>query len=226
MSLRLTKAKKGVYVIGLRPHGPAAQKTFITLIGNVEYSKRNILTQPCHSTATTQTSFGGLNEEDCPFAGIPSGVLGADWLNMAGTYQPFNADKFRAAIRFTFHMAADVQSGGPWFHFADELTNVTPAAGDHVPFNPNVAAAVVSRPAVQVVCGVAFVDVNARPTPFGLMAATDLKITLLDQEWELVKDCVAVTLGGDTYEYRRTEPPGGLFDVGVYAMIFVAVSET
>jgi hypothetical protein len=35
-----------------------------------------------------------------------------------------------------------------------------------------------------------------------------------------------VVAHGDRYNYRRTEPPTGLFDVGLYVMHFTAQSET
>ena len=62
--------------------------------------------------------------------------------------------------------------------------------------------------------------------PFGTVTASRITCTLLDQDYLLVKDTSYVVIAGEKYLYRRTEPPSGLFDVGLYVMHYRAENET
>lgn len=139
----------------------------------------------------------------------------------------FDPDVYRDAMRVAFEMAATPDSGEqPWFGFDDTITNTGPAAADGVPFNPAAVATVARRANVHVPCGVEYADASEQPTPFGLMSATRIVVTLMDEDWAKVSDCTHVLLGGDKYLRRRVEPPSGLFDVGIVRVHFTAVTET
>ena len=146
---------------------------------------------------------------------------------MAGADAGFDAREFRDAIHFAMRMGAAPGSDDQvTFHFPSQLVYNTNVDGANVPFDP-AATVTSSTPApVRVDCAVEYFDVENQPTSFGLLAPSRLTITLLDVDYEQVKECSYVVVHGDRYDYRRTEPPSGLFDVGLFTMHFTAQSET
>lgn len=147
---------------------------------------------------------------------------------MAGTNPRFNSTAFRTGIRFVFNMAAPPLSNEQvFFYFPSQLIyNSTSLDGEGVPFDP---AATVTRqvPApVQVPCGVGFTDTSGQQIDFGLVIPAKLEITLLDEDYQQVEGCSYVVVRGEKYNYVNTEPPTGLFDVGIYALHFVSESST
>lgn len=146
---------------------------------------------------------------------------------MAGRNAGFSAGEFRSAIRFVYEMAAaPLEAEQATFYGESTLVYAGSVDDDAIGFNP--ASTVVRQPAVgvRVPCGIEYFDSQGETVVFGTIAPSRVVITLLDQEYVLVKDSAYVVLGGDKYLYRRTEPPTGLFDVGLYAMTFVAENET
>lgn len=146
---------------------------------------------------------------------------------MAGTDSGFNSLEFRNAIHQAMHMgAAPDPANQVAFHFPSVLTFNAPADGADVPFDPAATVTSTAPPPVRVDCAVEYLDAENQPTPFGMLAATRLAITLLDVDYEQVKDASYVVVAGDRYNYRRTEAPAGLFDVGLFVMHFIAESES
>lgn len=139
----------------------------------------------------------------------------------------FDAQGFRDGIRLAMEIgAAPNPADRITFHFPSQLVYNSPADGDHVPFDPTATVTRQEPPTVQVDCAVEYFDAENQPTSFGLLAPTRLVLTLLDEDYQRVKDCSYVVAHGDRYDYRRTEPPSGLFDVGIFVMHFTAQSET
>ncbi len=138
---------------------------------------------------------------------------------MAGTDVGFDAQAFRDGISFALTMAAAPEPARQvTFHF--ERT-------EQIGFDPAAAPEVTGREPVTVPCGIAYTDVDGSlTTGFGIMASSSIKLTLLDVHHAQVEGCAYVTIDGDTYFYRRTAPPTGLFDVGLFAMYFAARTET
>lgn len=146
---------------------------------------------------------------------------------MAGSDPGFNSGEFREAIRFAMKMgAAPDEEAQVYFHFANTLVYNRPVDGSNTPFDPSATVTTAALPPVQVDCAVEYFDSENQPTAFGLLAPSRVAITLLDDDYEQVKDCAYVVIHGDRYDYRRTEPPSGLFDVGIYVMYFTSGSET
>ena len=145
---------------------------------------------------------------------------------MAGNNAGFNSGQFRDAIRFVYDMAAP-PSGDEQATFYGPSTLVYTGSvdDDEVPFNPETT--VVRQPAegVKVPCGIEYRDAEGEPLPFGTVTASRLIITLLDQDYARIKGCQYVVVGGEKYLYRRTQPPSGLFDVGLFTMHFTAENE-
>lgn len=136
----------------------------------------------------------------------------------------FNSDKFRNAIRFVFEM------GGPpdnpiLFHFTDTLTFAGPSDSEVVPFDPTQAATRQSKAPISVPCSVEFISASEQPTAFGGIIPAKLKVTLLDDDYDLVKDASYVTMNGDRYNRHFEQPSQGLFDVELHTMVFQAEDE-
>ena len=146
---------------------------------------------------------------------------------MAGSNAGFNADAFREGIRFAYTMAASpVASEQVAFYKATELIYTVPVDDDNVPFDPTTTVQRVAPPPVRVPCGVEYFDAEGQPVPFGTVTVSRITCTLLDEDYVQVKDSAYVVIGGEKYLYRRTQPPSGLFDVGLYVMHFRAENET
>lgn len=147
---------------------------------------------------------------------------------MAGTNPGFNSQAFRDQIRFAMQMgAAPDETQQVKFYFPSTLVyNVAAKDDANFPFDPASTVTSTPRPFVHVDCAIEYFDAEGQPTSFGLIAPSRLAITLLDDEYEQVKDCTYVVVHGDKYNRRRTEPPLGMFDVGVYTMHFTAEDET
>lgn len=146
---------------------------------------------------------------------------------MATANPDFDAGAFRSAIQFVFTMAEAPQSGDQLaFYGPSTLVYTTPLDDADVPFDP--ASTVVRQQAapVHVPCGVEYFDTQGQPIVFGMVTPSRLAVTLLDEDYALVKDATYVVAGGDRYNFRRTEPPTGLFDVGLFRMHFSAENET
>ncbi len=78
---------------------------------------------------------------------------------------------------------------------------------------------------MQVPCAIEYFDREGQPTVFGPVTASKLLITLLDEDYDQVKGCAYVVVGGDRYFYKRTIPPVGLYSVGVYQIVFIAEND-
>lgn len=147
---------------------------------------------------------------------------------MAGTSRDFNAADFREGIAFAMEMgAAPLEENRLTFHFSSTLVYTGPVDGENVPFDADADLASSETPdPVTVPCAVKYYDREGLLTNLGIVQPTRIEVTLLDDDYEQVKEASYVTAGGDRYDYRRTEPPSGLFDVGLFVMHFAARSET
>lgn len=146
---------------------------------------------------------------------------------MAGTNAGFNAAGFRDAIHFAMKMGAPPDQGErATFHFPAQLVYNGSMDGGHVPFDPTATVVSTEPPTIQVDCAIEYFDAENQPTNFGMLAPSRIAVTVLDVDYDQVKGCSYVVVHGDRYDYRRTEPPSGLFDVGVYTMHFTSQSET
>lgn len=146
---------------------------------------------------------------------------------MAGTNRNFDRDAFVQGIHLAMTMgAAPVEENQVTFHFPSTLVYTGPADAEDVPFDPDVTVTSSNPEPVRVPAAVEYYDASGLLIEPGVAQPTRIRITLLDEDYEQVKDANRVTAGGDTYHYRRTEPPSGLFDVGLFIMHFHAASET
>lgn len=147
---------------------------------------------------------------------------------MAGRHPdgPGASAEFRAALRFVYEMAAPVQDGEQAvFYFPSQLIYNRSVDAEDVPFDPSATVTNVPPTPVKVLCGIEYQDAEGQAIVFGTVTASRLVISLLDEEYVRVQGASYVVVGGERYNYRRTEVPNALFDVGFYLMHFVAENE-
>lgn len=147
---------------------------------------------------------------------------------MAGTNPGFDANAFRDNIHFAMQMGAPPEADQQaTFHFPSTLVYTGTADAEDVPFDPTTTVTRTTPDPVKVPCAVEYYDSTGQLLDgFGIHQPSRVKVTLLDSDYILVKDADRVVIGGDTYYFRRTEPPSGLFDVGLYVLHFAAEGET
>lgn len=140
----------------------------------------------------------------------------------------FDATAFREGILTAMQMGAppDVNDQA-LFHFPNLLVYNGSADGANVPFDPAGTVTNHAPDPVRVDCAIEYFDAENQPTGgFGLLAPTRISVTMLDDAYAKVKGCAYVVIAGDRYDYRRTEPPVGLFDVGIWTIHFVSPSDS
>lgn len=153
---------------------------------------------------------------------------------MAGTNPRFPADRFRTAIEFVQEMAAPPEhEERVHFYMPSGLVYVTPAThpesaldADGVPFDPNTTIQRTRPPPVTVPCSVTYFDAAGEIVNLGVVTPSSVAIDLLDVHYRTIEGVAFVAIHGDKYVYRRTEPPSGLFDVGIYTLHFDAENES
>lgn len=143
---------------------------------------------------------------------------------MAGSNPGFNAADFRKNIRFVYDMAApNLEGEQATFFMPSQLVYNVPTDEDDVPFSPTALPVTPVPPQpIQVSCGVEYYDSQGNIIDFGISVPSRAAITLLDEDYEIVKGCAFVVLRGERFNYRSTRFPQGLFDVDLYTMNFEA----
>jgi len=146
---------------------------------------------------------------------------------MAGTNSSFSASAFRAAIRSAMSMGTPPAAADA-LTFCWNSTDTTSAAkdGEGVPFDPDAVIVRTVKAPVTKPCAVEYTDASGTPTPFGSIVPSRVRVTLLDEDYAVVKDADYVVIAGDRY-VRHHEPPSvGLFSVGVHQIIYAAENES
>ena len=146
---------------------------------------------------------------------------------MAGLVEGFDPADFRAAIQQTMTMGlAPIEADQPTFCFKQDPINFSNADVEDVPFDP--AARPVQPPpeTKQVPCAVEYVDAAGRVETFGVINPSKVRLTLLDVDYQTIRGFDFVEIGGDKYNYAKTEPPIGLGEVGVWTVHCIAEDET
>lgn len=98
-----------------------------------------------------------------------------------------------------------------------------PTDGFGVPFDPSAPAGPAPTEVTGVLCAYEQVGIQSDGSRSGTTAqAANLVVTLLQEEWLLVQDCVAVRVGGITYTRWRDQPEYALGTLGVHQLVFQA----
>lgn len=118
----------------------------------------------------------------------------------------------RSDDKATFYLWSQAASGG----VLDD---------DGVPFDTAQRPTRTTKP-VQVPCAIEYVDRADQGETFGLVQASRIKVTLLDPDYQKVKGFRYMSVGGDRYNYRLTEPPVALGSIDVWTVHCVAEDES
>ncbi len=149
----------------------------------------------------------------------------------------FDPGEFRRSIRFAMQMGAPPdpdmrlkfmrQPAGRTFWLDGVQLNQTPRLDrDGKPLNPNIE---VRRPAAQeyrmpdgsvVDCAIEVQVADAEELPVGNFAPVKVVVTLLDEQYAVVKDCREIVYNGDRYVLGKQPEAFGLFSVGINTMVF------
>lgn len=100
-----------------------------------------------------------------------------------------------------------------------------PADMEGIPFDPDVRRTATTRPVV-VPCAIEYFDRGESAETFGVLQPTKVKLTLLDPDYQRVKNFVYVAAGGDKYYYAKTEPPIALGSIDVWIIHCNSQDET
>lgn len=141
----------------------------------------------------------------------------------------FNSQNFRDAIISTMQMGeAQDPAQRATFHFRPEreYSSADNAGNPYdltsTPINESTKAD------VQVECAIEFVPRSTMSggTAVGQFETPRAVISLLDPEYQQIKDATEVSLGEDLYEIDFVEPPVSLFDQTLFRLHCHAVSES
>jgi hypothetical protein len=149
----------------------------------------------------------------------------------------FDGDGFRAAIRFAMQMGTIPDPARrPKFILKSGITptytkNGSPVTSprldrDGKPLDPNVRVVTGADREVEVDCAVEVTRADAEEGPVGNFRPTKVVDTLLDEQYALVVGARELIYNADRYVFGYEPESNGLFDVGVYTMIFYPRDES
>ncbi len=101
---------------------------------------------------------------------------------------------------------------------------VGPTDQEGLPFNPEVSRPSTATPIV-VPCAIEFFDRAEDADSYGVLQASRVKLTLLDEDYQKVKGFRYVVAGGDKYFYAKTEPTIALGSIDVWIIHCTAQDE-
>jgi hypothetical protein len=133
---------------------------------------------------------------------------------MAGVVDGLNAADFIAQIRLA--MGIGQTDPAPLFHFAVTQASLSPMDGAGVPFDATAIVAGTEVAPVSVPCAIAYLDSAGAVTHLGDLSSPHITVTLLGDDYALVKGFSAVEVAGIRYRYRRTALPEFLGSVSVW----------
>lgn len=154
-----------------------------------------------------------------------------------GITADFPSDDFRSAVRFAMQMGAPpdptlrgtfvfASTGRTYSKDGDPLdAEDVRLDRNGVPLDPEVSVTETLPVKKQVDCAIEITRADADELPVGNFRQTKAVVTLLDQEHEQVKGCRDLVYNGDRYRFGYEPETDGMFDVGVFTMIFYALDE-
>jgi hypothetical protein len=158
---------------------------------------------------------------------------------MAGTDSRFPRARFEEGIRAAMRMGAPIRpEDRATFHFRTKKQYPSGTRLDQSgkPLNPSIRAEYVTPdPLVLQEVAIESEKANPQELPVGVRIPTRVVITLLDDEYQQIKDraaegdeefAIEVELGGDRYRIGYRPPPMALFDSGVHQLVCYALEES
>lgn len=156
----------------------------------------------------------------------------------------FDNEGFRQAIKFAMQMGVNPDAtksaifvkkstGRTYWKDDVELEDVPRLDRDGRPFDPDVEVRSSADQQYKVGTGTDEVDVaieveraDAEELPVGNFRPTKVVVTALDVDYAVIKDCRELIYNGDRYMFGYEPESTGLFEVGVYTLIFYALDES
>lgn len=156
----------------------------------------------------------------------------------------FDNEGFRQAIKFAMQMGVNpdaersaifVQKNPSRTYWKDGVQlGATPRLDrDGRPLDPEIEVRKGADTQIRVGSGVDEVDVaievdraDAEELPVGNFRPTKVIVTALDVDYAKIKDCRELIYNGDRYMFGYEPESTGLFEVGVYTIIFYALDES
>ena len=157
--------------------------------------------------------------------------------NGLGISADFDNEGFRQAIRFAMQMGTNPDPdrrpifirkgrGATYWKGGVELVTAPRLDRDGEPLDPEIEVRRVADEQISVDCAIEVDRADAEELPVGNFRPTKVIVTLLDEQYELVKDCRELAYNGDKYLYGYEPESNGLFEVGIYTMVFYAIDES
>jgi hypothetical protein len=155
---------------------------------------------------------------------------------VAGSSSSFDAGKFRGAIEAAMDMGAPPDPARrPVFVFPSSgrgyVKNGAPVLNpvldmDGRPLDPGVRVVDVPGDQVSVPCAVQIMKADAEEIPVGNFRPTKAIVTMLDLAHAMVQGCREMIYNGDRYVFGYEPEALGMFEVGVFVMVFYAAGES
>ena len=141
----------------------------------------------------------------------------------------FDEDLFRDSIRFAMNIGIpETEADRPTFRWnVEKAYAVADPAG--APYSWTATPTqTITHDDVQVPVAVQFVPKKSQSygTPFGEVDPSRAILTVLDEDYELIRGADQVILTGNTYNFTNIAPADGLFGVTVYSIYCEAVDES
>lgn len=137
----------------------------------------------------------------------------------------FPAARFRDAIRGVWEMGATPDEQPVTFCWNPVTTYDGPVDSHGIAYDPHARPTVKAVKPVVIPCGVEYVQVGGDATDFGEIVPSRIKITMFDQEYQVIKSSDYVSLENEKYIYHHDEPPFGLFQVGLHILVYEAEND-
>jgi len=113
------------------------------------------------------------------------------------------------------------------FYFNARSEAVGDVDDEGVPFNPDDRVTNIREGETKVVdCVVEYQDRAPQTETFGVYIPARVILTMLDPDWQQVKDFSYVKAGGDIYHRSTVEPPVALGSIDVWSVICLAEGES
>lgn len=143
----------------------------------------------------------------------------------------FDADAVLAGLHKAMGFGEPTRTDDKATFFFPKTRTSTPSGAsadqDDIPFDVTVpVVAADSHPKATVACAVEYVDATEIVTTAGDVTPSKIVITILDPEWQQVKDFSFVVAGGDKYIRGRVEPPVALGSIDVWTVHCTAEDES
>src|SRR5687768_4952500 len=103
-----------------------------------------------------------------------------------------------------------VAADQPTFYMPRTSTTAEEVDEEDVPFSPAVQPTLSPPVSHKVPCAIEYFDAAGKIENFGVIVPSRIEVTLLDQDYDVVKGFEYVTISGDRYFYKKTEPALGL----------------